>query len=1477
MTENNQKGHGFFRKSKAYGLVCGVTLTMGALALSNAVSADEALADVTGATNLAVAPVPSPSNTDLANQADTQTGNITTPITSSSLDEAVATATDTGVGLNTTGTVTYDNLNQATADLEKQEATVEKATETQVAVDTALNQAKAEAEATGVQVTETPKQVYTDTKQALAEADKQVTQLSQASQMQKEADRTLADLTAQAKANGLTVTTEGTKTYNSLTEASSDLEHQVEAFNQAKEAKAQAEAQNQANQTAAKAAEDKANQALLEAIKKAQQAGTSVTQSGTVTLSKEEVDTVLQDYLKQINDTIAKNQEAQTQADKKNAELDAEYQKKLAENAKIEAENERIHQANEQEKARVDALNAKAQADYQEALAKYQKDKEAFDKELAKYNNTSVVNTNDNVSLKLVGQTNEGTTGIGYYKDLTVLYTGNQSVSAVDQLGYKVGTTSLSDTNGVNISNYSDGTPSGTTITSSVKGVYVVDGVDVGDSFKMMNLGKTTDGKTINALVTITKVEKNNTNPSYFTLGYEDEGVEYNALAFDYFNFAQIGLRFDYLDANGNPLELVNAFVIGDVDYIQSSAVNFGYDGVATFVPQKAQLKETIYGLTADGAWASDSLKSAPLGTYLAYGVSKSLEYTHVSSLGDDGRPSTNQDGAFIEFLLFGSSAKVNTITPPTPPEKPIPKKYEVNPEKPMPTTPAELSHVTPTFESVSVPRFVVDYDTVPVPSTLSLHAVGLKANIQPIQLATTTHPVEVKLAPQNEKGVTNTENRDLDGATVAKGSEVVWTLADESLKAGRAYTTSYVRRDPLPADFALDLEKTAQANPDWNLAFDTSTNTLTLTAKASLLNRFNADVTHYVDIPESRLYGLVPNDSTHYQNVFETIITTAETLIRDEAGNVIPNGKTSTYRVVSNVPFVSTPEEAQPQKDNKNGDNVIINGTPLPLGAKTHYDLVWDLDQYKGMVATKETIQKGFYFIDDYPEEALDLVDEPSSVTGVSYHHYDSLESAPQELREVLAKANITPTGAFQVWQADDAEDFFNHYVQRGKSIRITNPMLVKETLRGKDTEYQNKAYQIDFGNRYDTEIITNTVPKVDPIKENFNEDMVNINGKEVLAGSTNLYRLTWDLDQYKGIKADKASIQKGFFYVDDYPEEALDVMPNHIRYVTLDEDGKEIPVEGISVKTYDSLDSAPQAIKDALKTFGYTPKGAFQVFTADSPQAFYDAYVAKGQTLYIYNPMTVKATMAKTGGRYENTAIQIDFGLAQGASHTVNNVPKFEAVKEVLLDDKDVDGGTIKLGDHFTYALTGAYIPANRSDKLWQYDFKDDYAESHDKYDGHYKVTALTDFSVTFYDKDGQILDVLAIKKGDDITKYTTQIHDEKTGLITISFDKAFLDGLSNDEAFQAKAQVMMERIKAGEVHNTFSNLVNGVEVISNEVVTTTPEPLVPEVPQADTPVVQASTLPTTGQSSSLLALILGSLLTLLGLAGTRKSRKE
>ena len=103
-------------------------------------------------------------------------------------------------------------------------------------------------------------------------------------------------------------------------------------------------------------------------------------------------------------------------------------------------------------------------------------------------------------------------------------------------------------------------------------------------------------------------------------------------------------------------------------------------------------------------------------------------------------------------------------------------------------------------------------------------------------------------------------------------------------------------------------------------------------------------------------------------------------------------------------------------------------------------------------------------------------------------------------------------------------------------------------------------------------------------------------------------------------------------------------------------------------------------------------------------------------------------------------------------------------------------------------------------------------------------------------------------------------------------------FLDKVDNASEFDVNAAVQMKRIAAGTFENTYKNVVNGHEVVSNIVKTSTSEPEKPQ-PKKPTPVptVQKPTLPQTGEHSSTGLVALGlSMLTGFGFFGLKK-RKE
>ena len=99
-----------------------------------------------------------------------------------------------------------------------------------------------------------------------------------------------------------------------------------------------------------------------------------------------------------------------------------------------------------------------------------------------------------------------------------------------------------------------------------------------------------------------------------------------------------------------------------------------------------------------------------------------------------------------------------------------------------------------------------------------------------------------------------------------------------------------------------------------------------------------------------------------------------------------------------------------------------------------------------------------------------------------------------------------------------------------------------------------------------------------------------------------------------------------------------------------------------------------------------------------------------------------------------------------------------------------------------------------------------------------------------------------------------------------------------------FQAEVYLQMTRIKAGTVENTYRHTVNDVEVVSNTVVTHTPEEVKPEQPKKEEPKheepkeeVSKVELPNTGMSRSNNLALLGMAMGTIALALSMRKKKE
>ena len=485
-----------------------------------------------------------------------------------------------------------------------------------------------------------------------------------------------------------------------------------------------------------------------------------------------------------------------------------------------------------------------------------------------------------------------------------------------------------------------------------------------------------------------------------------------------------------------------------------------------------------------------------------------------------------------------------NEPTPPVKtPDQPEPSKpeeptYETEkPLEPAPVAPSYENEPTPPVKTPDQPEpskpEEPNYDPLPTPPV----APTPKQLPTPPAVPTVHfHYNRLFAQPQINKEIKNEDGVDIDRTLVAKQSVVKFELKTEALTAGRPKTTSFVLVDPLPTGYQFDLEATKAASKGFETSYDKASHTVTFKATEETLAAFNADLTKSFETLYPTVVGRVLNDGATYTNNFTLTVNDA-------------------YGVKSNIVRVTTPGKPndpdnpnnnyiKPLKVNKNKQGVNIDGKEVLAGSTNYYELTWDLDQYKGDKSSKEAIQNGFYYVDDYPEEALTLQPElvkirdleGNLVSGISVQQYDSLEAAPKKVQELLKKANITVKGAFQLFSADNPAEFYKNYVAAGKSLLITDPMTVKPEFGQTGGKYENKAYQIDFGNGYATEVVVNNVPKITPKKDvtiSMDPSSDNIDGQTIPLNQYFNYRLIGGL-----IPQNHSEDLNDYSFVDDYDQ---------------------------------------------------------------------------------------------------------------------------------------------------------------------------------------------------------------------------------------------------------------------------------------------------------------------------------------------------
>ncbi|EIC76289.1 SspB-related isopeptide-forming adhesin [Streptococcus oralis] len=771
-----------------------------------------------------------------------------------------------------------------------------------------------------------------------------------------------------------------------------------------------------------------------------------------------------------------------------------------------------------------------------------------------------------------------------------------------------------------------------------------------------------------------------------------------------------------------------------------------------------------------------------------------------------------------------------------------------------------------------------------PVKPTLALKTLSETKNQK---LSASYHGYKLQYKPVVSKSVADTDKTNTDGQTVAKNATQLYTLHHDNIYANVKKGDKITIIDPLEAGAVPDVAvtKAAAEKAGWGVAYDAGKNTYTFTATYEG-KRLEAPVITWKPI----------YDKGFYDNTYKVLV--------------------NNYEVYSNTVTNYTPRPPKPVKSVLDHSGKNINGATT-FDRNVTFRLMTDYSPYTKTLASAQALGKKFAILDDVQDKAFTVDHSKIKMTAAGkdvknlfdMYHVLSDKGRTDAINKILKELNLNPKGEFYLWVAKDSKSFYQNYVKPNKNVTIDLPakLLVKE-----GEIVKNDFKQIDFGNSYQSNLVTVEVPNVKPEKHVLDRTGKKVlDGKEVQLGDFVQYLLDGvtvpekhdTLYQYDGLdkldtKHDRYTGNwKGIIKGTEYTAEKELVLPYDVTLKNgkVIKAGDKIPKGSSYAFTFEfNQDTNSEFIKK-LVTVKWVAKGGQWSYVIN--QDFLNSLGVKGT---FDADFYIEAERIETGDKIENTFINI-VNKQEMTAKVITRTPeppKPTHPEKHALDktgQKVLDGKEVQLGELIQYLLDGVTVP-ERHHTLYQYDGLDKLDMKHDRYTGNWKgiikgteYTAEKDLTLP-YDvilKDGKV-----IKAGDKIAKgsayaFTFEFNQDTNSefikkLVTVKWDakggqwsyvinQDFLKSLGVKGTFDADFYIEVERIAAGEVENTFVNIVNGQEMTA-KVTTHTPEPPKPEEPGKP-----KQSLPNTGTAASMLptwGMILG-LLSLAG-AGLRKHKK-
>ena len=370
-----------------------------------------------------------------------------------------------------------------------------------------------------------------------------------------------------------------------------------------------------------------------------------------------------------------------------------------------------------------------------------------------------------------------------------------------------------------------------------------------------------------------------------------------------------------------------------------------------------------------------------------------------------------------------------------------------------------------------------------PVKPTLALKKLSETKNQK---LSANYHGYKLQYKPVVSKSVADTDKTNTNGQTVAKNATQTYTLTHDNIYANLKKGDKITIIDPLEAGAVPDVAvtKAAAEKAGWTVSYDAGKNTYTFTA------------TYEGKLLEAPVITWKPiYDKGFYDNTYKVLV--------------------NNYEVYSNPVTNYTPPAPKPVKSVLDRSGKDINGATT-FDRTVTFRLVTDYSPYTKTLASSQALGKKFAILDDVQDNAFTVDHSKIKMTAAGQdvknlfdmYHVLSDKGRTDAIKNILKELNLSPKGEFYMWVPKDNAAYYKNYVSKGKNVTIDLPakLLVKAGEKVK-----NNFKQIDFGNSYQSNLVTVEVPDVKPEKHALDQkdNKKVLDGQEVQIGQYIRYLL--------------------------------------------------------------------------------------------------------------------------------------------------------------------------------------------------------------------------------------------------------------------------------------------------------------------------------------------------------------------------------